>query len=86
MDFQPLWACIGRLHYIGHWDYILKRNKILEKNLLDTLLQDIVSKHSKDSLDFIIQDLRQEKTFNSLMKGILEDDEDIEGEEALINS
>ena len=75
-----------RLHYIGCWDNIINRNKILEKNLLEKLITELIGKYSEDVLDFLIQDLKQEKTFLSIMKSLLEDDEEIENEEELINS
>ena len=75
-----------RLHYLGHWEYIIKRNKILKKGVLEKLINQLVSDHSQSTLNFLLQDLKQEKTFVSTVKTLLEEDEDIESEDALLNN
>ena len=75
-----------RLHYLGHWEHIIKRNKILKKRILENLINQLVSDHSQNILNFLLQDLKQEKTFASTVKALLEEDEDIESEDALLNN
>ena len=74
-----------RLHYLGHWEYIIKRNKILKKEILEKLINQLISDHSQSILNYLLQDLKQDKTFTSTVKTLLEDDEDIESEDALLN-
>ena len=75
-----------RLHYLGYWEHIIKRNKILKKGILEKLISQLVSNHSPNILNFLLQDLKQEKTFASIVKTLLEEDEDIESEDALLNN
>ena len=74
-----------RLHYIGHWEYITKRNKILKSNLIEKFIHELISEYSPGILHYLLQDLKQEKNFNSSVKTLLEEDEEIESEDTLLS-
>lgn len=74
-----------RLHYLGHWDYIIKRNKILKNEILEKIINQLISDHSQNILNYLLQDLKQDKTFTSTIKTLLEEDEDIEFEDTLLS-
>ena len=74
-----------RLHYMGNWEHITKRNKILKTGLLEKLIDQMMTDHSKTILNYLLQDFKQEKTFTAIVKSFLEEDEEIESEDTLLS-
>ena len=70
-----------RLHYIGRWEHIVKRKKILETGILEKRIELLMSNHSTGALNFLLQDLKEDKTFDQAVKAVLEDSEDTEFED-----
>lgn len=73
-----------RLHYMGHWEYITKRNKILKNKVLEKFINQMITDHSENILNYLLQDLKQEKIFTAIVKAFLEEDEEIESEDTLL--
>ena len=74
-----------RVHYLGFWDDIIQRGKILDHEVLTQAIEEILKNHGVEVLDFLIQDLKQEKNFTTAMKDVLGEDEEVDDEDLFLN-
>lgn len=80
-DFPAVSGEYCRLHYIGRWNYIKMREKILSSGFIEKTIQQLLKKTVPDCINYIISDFRSEKSFLAGIKPLLEEldtfDEDI---------
>ena len=83
-DFPAVSGDYCRLHYIGRWDYIRMREKLLASGFIERKIQEILNKNSPSCIVHLIGDLSSEKTFLNSIKPFLEDMDDNMDEETVL--
>ncbi len=57
-----------RYHYIKRWKDIKKKELILQEGKLQTLIEDLISKHPFKYIEAILNDLMDDKTFSGVLR------------------
>lgn len=80
-DFPAIAGEYCRLHYIGRWDYIRTREKLLKIEFIEKKIEEILQKSSLHCITHFIGDLRSEKNFLTRVKPLLEDIDNLNEED-----
>ena len=72
-DFPAVSGEYCRLHYIGRWNYIKMREKILNSGFIEKTIRQLLQKTTPDCINYIIGDFRSEKSFLTSIKPLLEE-------------
>ena len=83
-DFPAVSGEYCRLHYIGRWDYIRTREKLLETGFIEKKIKEILKKSSPSCITHFIGDFRSEKNFLSHIKPLLEDIDSLNEEDLFV--
>lgn len=80
-DFPAVSGEYCRLHYIGRWDYIRVREKLLKIGFIERKIEEILEKNSLTCITHFIGDFRSEKNFLTRIKPLLEDIDNLNEED-----
>ena len=84
-DFPAVSGDYCRLHYIGRWDYIRIREKILKSGFIAKKIQELLKQSPSSCIMYLIGDFRAEKSFLSSIKPFLEDLDSLDDETLFID-
>ena len=84
-DFPAVSGDYCRLHYIGRWDYIRIREKILKSDFIEKQIQELLKLSSSSCIMYFIGDFRSEKSFLTSIKPFLEDLDNLDDETLFVD-
>lgn len=83
-DFPAVSGEYCRLHYIGRWDYIRIREKLIKTEFIEKKIQEALKKSSSACITYLIGDLHSEKNFLTRIKPLLEDIDNLNEEDLFV--
>lgn len=83
-DFPAIAGEYCRLHYIGRWDYIRTREKLLKIGFIEKKMEEILKKSSPNCITHFLGDFRSEKNFLTRIKPLLEDIDNLNEEDLFV--